>query len=123
MIKGHGKLAILLGLAGLGGLYTAAWSAGDDFYAGMNEAMGRMHAGMRLSPSGDVDRDFAEMMIPHHQGAVDMAVLELRFGRDPRLKRLAQEIVVTQRQEIQLMKSTLARQGNREGNREGNKGN
>jgi uncharacterized protein (DUF305 family) len=88
MTKGNGKLAILLGIAGLGGLCAAAWSADDDFYSGMNEAMGRMHAGMHLSPSGDIDRDFAEM-IPHHQGAVDMAVLELRFGRDARLKRLA----------------------------------
>jgi uncharacterized protein (DUF305 family) len=107
MTKGNGKLAILLVGAGLAGIYTAAWSADGSFYSGLDEAMGRMHAGMQLSPSGDVDRDFAEMMIPHHQGAIDMAVLELRFGRDLRLKRLAQEIIVTQGQEIQLMRSVL----------------
>jgi uncharacterized protein (DUF305 family) len=47
------------------------------------------------------------MMIPHHQGAVDMALLELQHGTDPALKRLAQEIVVTQRQEIEVMQRAL----------------
>jgi uncharacterized protein (DUF305 family) len=111
MAKGKRKLAIVLGVAGVVGASGAAFSADDEFYARLDEAMKRMHAGMHLSPTGDVDRDFAEMMIPHHQGAVDMAVLELRFGRDQRLKRLAQEIIVTQRQEIQLMKSVLEEKG------------
>ena len=48
------------------------------------------------------------MMVPHHQGAVDMALLELQYGKDERLRRLAQGIIVEQRQEIQLMQSILA---------------
>jgi uncharacterized protein (DUF305 family) len=66
-----------------------------------------MHADMRIAPTGDVDIDFARMMIPHHQGAIDMAVAELRFGRDERLRRLAQQLIVEQRQEIELMHSIL----------------
>jgi uncharacterized protein (DUF305 family) len=73
----------------------------------MDEAMRRMDAGMNVAPTGDPDRDFARMMIPHHQGAVDMALAELRFGKDQRLRRLAQGIIVEQRQEIALMQSIL----------------
>ena len=79
----------------------------DDFYSLMDEAMERMHAAMHLNPSGDIDRDFARMMVPHHQGAIDMAVAELRFGKDERLRRLAQSIIVEQGQEIALMQSIL----------------
>ena len=59
---------------------------------------------MTIKPSGDVDKDFVDMMVPHHQGAIDMAVLELRFGHNERLKALAQEIIVTQQQEIAAMR-------------------
>ena len=63
---------------------------------------------MGMSYSGDPDRDFANMMIPHHQGAVDMAELELRFGHNERLKRLAQGIIVEQQQEIAVMHQVVA---------------
>ena len=59
------------------------------------------------SITGNPDIDFAIMMIPHHQGAVDMAKVELRSGTDPRLRRLAQEIIVTQQSEIALMQLVL----------------
>jgi uncharacterized protein (DUF305 family) len=87
-----------------------------SFPALMDEAMARMDAGMSIAPSGDPDRDFARMMIPHHQGAVDMAILELRFGRDERLRRLAQGIIVEQRQEIEVMQRVLADLGATRGN-------
>jgi uncharacterized protein (DUF305 family) len=70
----------------------------------MDAAMGHMMDGMHIRPTGDVDRDFAAMMIPHHQGAIDMAVAELRYGRNPQLKRIAQEIIVDQQQEIAAMR-------------------
>ncbi len=75
----------------------------------MHEAMIRMDSGMSIRHSGDPDRDFAAMMIPHHQGAVDMAKAELQFGRDPVLRRLAQAIIVEQQQEIELMRRQLQR--------------
>ena len=59
---------------------------------------------MTAEPTGDVDRDFVAMMVPHHQGAIDMARAVLRYGRNEQLKRLAQEIIVTQQQEIAVMR-------------------
>jgi uncharacterized protein (DUF305 family) len=67
-------------------------------------AMNKMMADMAVKPTGDVDRDFVAMMVPHHQGAVDMAQAELRYGHNEQLRRIAQEIVVTQQQEITAMR-------------------
>jgi uncharacterized protein (DUF305 family) len=77
------------------------------FMAGNDAAMAKMMGSMTIKPAGDVDRDFAAMMIPHHQGAIDMAKLELSYGHDPVLRRLAQAIVVEQQQEIDLMQRSL----------------
>lgn len=82
-------------------------SRDDTFMSMMDDAMRRMDSGMAVAPTGDPDRDFARMMIPHHQGAIDMALAELRFGKDERLRRLAQGIIVSQGQEIALMQSIL----------------
>jgi uncharacterized protein (DUF305 family) len=82
-------------------------AAGDSFNAQMRRAMERMDTDMDVPPSGNYDRDFAAMMIPHHQGAVDMARIELQFGKDPVLRRLAQAIIVEQLQEIEVMKREL----------------
>ena len=70
-------------------------------------AMTRMMIGLEIKPSGDVDTDFAAMMIPHHQGAMEMAQAELRHGHNEQLRRLAQEIIVTQQQEITAMRLAL----------------
>jgi uncharacterized protein (DUF305 family) len=67
-------------------------------------AMSKMMVDMGISPSGDVDRDFVAMMVPHHQGAIDMARAELRYGHNEPLRRMAQEIIVTQQQEIAAMR-------------------
>ncbi|WER48080.1 DUF305 domain-containing protein [Cupriavidus sp. WKF15] len=77
-------------------------------FASENEAaMTRMMDGMAVQPSGDIDQDFAAMMIPHHQGAIDMAMAELRYGRNEQLRRIAQEIIVGQLQEIAAMRLAL----------------
>jgi uncharacterized protein (DUF305 family) len=81
--------------------------ATESFTSLMMQAMEHMHRDMRIVPSGDPDRDFAAMMIPHHQGAVDMAKVELQFGKDPVLRRLAQGIIVEQLQEIEVMQREL----------------
>jgi hypothetical protein len=73
------------------------------FLSENDSAMNKMMADMTIKPSGDVDRDFVAMMVPHHQGAIDMAQAVLRYGRNEQLRRLAQEIVVTQQQEIAAM--------------------
>jgi hypothetical protein len=73
------------------------------FLAENRVAMDKMMAGMDVKPTGDVDRDFTAMMIPHHQGAIDMAQAELRYGHNELLRRMAQEIIVQQQQEIAAM--------------------
>jgi hypothetical protein len=70
-------------------------------------AMTRMMNDMEAKPAGDVDKDFVAMMVPHHQGAIDMAVLELRYGKNEQLRRIAQEIIVDQMQEIATMKLAI----------------
>jgi len=83
------------------------------FLAENDAAMRKMMANMQIKPSGDVDQDFATMMIPHHQGAIDMAKAELQFGHDPVLRRLAHGIIVEQQQEIDLMRRELERRAPR----------
>jgi uncharacterized protein (DUF305 family) len=53
--------------------------------------MSKMMANMSTRPTGDIDRDFVDMMVPHHQGAVDMAMSELKYGHNEQLRRLAQK--------------------------------
>ena len=88
---------------------TPAGTADPSFHRAMAEAMDRMTKDMAIPHTGDPDRDFAAMMIPHHQGAIDMAKVQLQFGRDPILRRLAQGIIVEQQQEIDLMRLELSR--------------
>jgi hypothetical protein len=82
-------------------------AAEPTYYSEMAEVDARMHEGMMVAPTGDVDRDFARMMIPHHQGAIDMARVLLKYGHDERLRRLAQAIIVEQGQEIAYMHTLL----------------
>jgi hypothetical protein len=64
---------------------------------------------MAIKPSGDIDRDFVAMMVPHHQGAIDMAISELRYGKNEQLRRIAQEIIVDQMQEIAAMNLAIGK--------------
>jgi uncharacterized protein (DUF305 family) len=97
-------IALLMGIV--------AASAKDErpFLQKNKSAMDRMMRDMMVAPSGDADRDFAAMMIPHHQGAVDMAMAELRYGHNEQLRRIAQEIIVEQQQEITAMRLAVSRQ-------------
>jgi Domain of unknown function (DUF305) len=125
---GHGKsLAIAAALAIAAGSLAAAHDASHHaassssstpapapqpndeaaYLAENNAAMKTMMMDMAVKPSGDVDADFVAMMVPHHQGAVDMARAELRYGRNERLRRIAQEIIVQQSQEIGAMHHAL----------------
>jgi hypothetical protein len=73
-------------------------------------AMDKMMTGMDVKATGDIDADFTAMMVPHHQGAVDMAVAYLRYGTNEQLRRIAQEIIVEQQQEIAAMRIALGRE-------------
>jgi uncharacterized protein (DUF305 family) len=108
-IKPVWLIAATLAVAALAAATISAFrSPADDGFAvenraAMDKMMARMHAGR----SGNVDRDFAAMMIAHHQGAIDMALAELRHGRNEQLRRLAQAIVIEQQQEIAAMQAVL----------------
>jgi uncharacterized protein (DUF305 family) len=83
-------------------------STDSTFALQIMQAMDRMDSGMMAAKlTDDPDRDFAAMMIPHHQGAIDMAKAELIYGHDPVLRRLAEGIIVEQQQEIELMQRSL----------------
>ncbi len=107
--------ALVAGQHEMGGTMPGAHEAGRDattpFARLMESAMTAMDTGMRQAPmTGDPDHDFAAMMIPHHQGAIDMAKAELLYGKNPVLRRLAQEIVVTQNSEITVMQIEFQKQ-------------
>lgn len=94
------------------GLATTSLARSPEaaFLAENEAAMAKMHREMHVAPSGDVDRDFVAMMVPHHQGAIDMARAVLRYGRNEQIRRLAQEIIIEQQQEIALMRLAVAQQ-------------
>ena len=73
------------------------------------ESMQTMTMNLEMKPTGNADRDFVRMMLPHHQGAVDMAKVELQYGKDPMLRQMATDIIKAQNKEIGMMKSWQAK--------------
>jgi DUF305 family protein family protein len=88
--------------------FGSAPAAEAPYLAENVSAMTKMMIDMGIKPSGDVDTDFVAMMVPHHQGAIEMSQAELRYGRNEPLRRMAQEIIVTQLQEITAMRFSLS---------------
>src|SRR5258708_18269052 len=88
-------ITLIIGI-GLSNTTPASNPEEMSFMARSDAAMNRMMAAMKIKPSHNVDKDFVEMMVPHHQGAIDMAQAELRYEHNEKLRAMAQEIIVTQ---------------------------
>ena len=101
--------AALVAAVLIGGATSPAGNDEALFLAENDAAMARMMAAMHVQASGDVDADFVAAMVPHHQGAIDMAQALLRYGKNEQLRRIAQEIVVTQQDEIAAMRLAVRR--------------
>jgi uncharacterized protein (DUF305 family) len=114
----------LLAALVMSAFFSTAQSAGAENMKGMTmkpvtspadkafaASMKTMMNGMNVKPTSKPDEDFARMMVPHHQGAIDMAKVELQYGTDPELRQLARDIVAAQDKEIAQMKAWLAKNG------------
>ena len=71
------------------------------------EANDKMHKNMMIELTGNTDVDFVRSMIPHHQGAIDMAKIELQYGKDPKIRKLAESVIKAQEAEIAEMNAWL----------------
>lgn len=94
-------------LAGAG-LAVGAMSPGSE---ALMQSMTSMDKAMKMEMTGDVDIDFYMMMIPHHQGAIDMAKVELQYGKDPEARAMAEKVIAAQEAEIAEMKAWLSKKG------------
>src|SRR5580765_3084722 len=103
------KICLMIGvLLFFCGTLLAQTPPSDTNWSALIASMDKMHMAMgAIKPSGDNDVDFVRLMLPHHQAAIDMAKTQLLYGKDPRIRRLAQEIITDQQLEIELMQRWL----------------
>ena len=98
---------VMLGSQSSSGISNANRTVSPEWPT-LQQSMEQMHAAMMsVAPSSNSDVDFVRLMLPHHQAAIDMAKAQLVYGKDPQMRRLAQEIISDQESEIELMQLWL----------------
>ena len=112
LVLGISALTLGIGLLRAGvqseTLANSSQPTADPDWSELIATMDKMHTAMgAIERSGNVDVDFVRLMLPHHQAAIDMAKTQLLYGKDPQMRRLAQEIVTDQQLEIELMRRWL----------------
>ena len=95
----------------MGNMDMGGGAMGSPADKAFTQSMQKMMKDMGAEPTGNPDKDFVTMMMPHHQGAIDMAKVELQYGKDPMLRKLATDIVAAQEKEIAEMKAWQAKNG------------
>lgn len=109
-MPGHAQQpAAMPGMDMSGSATAGTASASNDSTQAFKAADDKMMRNMSVDYSGDADKDFVAHMIPHHEGAVEMAQVELKYGKDPELKRLARNIIKAQHDEIAFMRNWQAK--------------
>lgn len=109
--------AVAVALTAAAAVVVAQDHAGHDAVqakaatAAFETANAAMHEAMAIEFTGDPDVDFALAMIPHHEGAIAMAKVELQYGNDPALRKLAEEVIAAQTSEIAFLQEWLASRG------------
>jgi uncharacterized protein (DUF305 family) len=88
---------------------SAGGAASGPGTAEYRAAMERMHRTMDIPYTGDADKDFVDGMIPHHQGAIDMARIVLKYGKDPEIRKIAQDVIAAQEREIRELEAIRKR--------------
>lgn len=106
------KASVVLVLATVATAGSISYGVAQDGEAS-KAYMAAMHKSMNMdmAMTGDADVDFVQMMIPHHQGAVDMAKVELKYGKDPEIRKLAEDVIAAQEKEISWMQDWLKKHG------------
>ena len=115
-MKGAIALFVAFAVCGFAALWVARATAHDSHaepsadpnWSELRASMDKMHVAMSaVAQSGNSDVDFVRLMMPHHQAAIDMAKTQLLYGKDPQMRRLAQEMITDQQLEIELMQRWL----------------
>lgn len=111
MMSMMGDMMKMMSMGNMGDMGSQPKGDAGPASQAFNGLMQRMHQGMQMTYTGNADADFAKAMIPHHQGAIDMAKVVVAFGKDPEVRKMAEAMIKAQEAEVSEMQSWLKAHG------------